>query len=340
VKRRSAGPARCQSRATVYKPRVEADPALAIMMAPPLGLVLATVWGLVWGSFFNVAAYRLADAALADESETWLGSALHALRSLKRLFHPPSACPRCHHAIRWFHNVPLVGWLALRGRCYDCGAPISAIYPAVELVAGVLAAAVYQRFVVDEPAPPLLQLARFMVYFYFSGALFVLAIIDAETTLLPLAITLPAIPFFFLCGRALDVMGAHSIPTGDQVSTVEALAGFGVGFGSLFLLRHGYKLLTGREGLGGGDEMLVGLVGALLGWRALPVTLFVGATLGTLIAVPSLLLARRRADQGPAPSLRHVEVPFGPFLASAAMVYLLFGKELWGALEGWVNGGS
>ncbi len=313
----------------MYNLAVQDDPALAMMMSPPLGLVLAAMWGMIWGSFFNVAAYRLASAALEDESETWLGSARHALRSLGRLLHPPSACPSCGHAIRWYDNVPILGWLALRGRCRDCQAPISAMYPAVEALSGLLAAAVYQRWAVELPgATPIAQIAHFLVYFYFAGALLVLSLIDAETTLLPLAITLPAIPFYFLCGRALH-----------DISTVDALLGFLLGFGSLFLLRNGYRLVTGREGLGGGDEMLVGMVGALLGWRALPVTLFFGATLGTLVSVPSILLARRRepAQEGE-PALRHVEVPFGPFLATAAMVYLLFGKDLQRALESWVIG--
>lgn len=304
------------------------DP-LAILLQPPLGLVFAAIWGLLWGSFFNVATYRLGDAALADESATWFGSALQGLKALRSLFYPPSRCPACRHVIRARDNIPLCGWLLLRGRCRDCHAPISAIYPAVELVSGLLAVAIFQRFVVEEPAPHLLQLERFFVYFFFAGALFVLSLIDAETTLLPLSITLPAIPAYFLAGRALH-----------DVSTLDALIGFGVGFGSLFLLRNGYKLATGRDGLGGGDEMLVGLVGALLGWRALPITLFLGSTLGVFVAVPSLLWARRGAT-GAAnqTSLRHTEVPFGPFLAAGALIYLLFDKVLGVLFYQWVTGG-
>lgn len=300
------------------------------MLQPPLGLILAAVWGLLWGSFFNVAVFRLADAAMADESPTWFGSAWQGLKSLTKLFHPPSRCPACGHGIRARDNLPLLGWLLLRGRCRDCGGPISAIYPAVEAVSGLLAVAVFQRFVVDEPAAPLLQLERFFVYFYFSGALLVLSLIDAETSLLPLAITLPAIPGYFLAGRALH-----------DVSTVDALVGFCVGFGSLFLLRNGYKLVTGRDGLGDADEMLVGMIGALLGWRALPFTLFLGATLGIFVSVPALWWARRGAPaaegEAPSPSLRHTAVPFGPFLATGALLYLFFGKALWLVLEGQVT---
>src|SRR5262249_11018368 len=114
------------------------------------------------------------------------------------------------------------------------------------------------------------------------------------------------------------------------------------GFGSLFLLRHGYRLATGREGLGGGDELLTALAGSLLGWRALPVMLFVGAVAGTLVSVPLLLWQRRRSP-APAegePALRHVELPFGPFLAFGAAVYLFFGRALWAWLADWALGPS
>jgi leader peptidase (prepilin peptidase)/N-methyltransferase len=299
------------------------------LLRGPGGAACAVVWGLLWGSFFNVAVHRLGSAAAEDESETWLGSARAALASLGRLFRPPSHCPHCRAPIRWYDNLPVAGWLLLRGRCRDCRAPISPRYPLVEAASGALAAAVWYRFVLLEPAPASLQLSRFLVYFFFAGALVVLTLIDLETMLLPLAVTLPAIPAFFLAGRALH-----------DVSTTDALVGLAVGFGALFLLRNGYKLATGRDGLGGGDELLTALVGGLLGWRALPVTLFLGAVCGTLVSVP-LVLLRRRARPAPAdgePPLRHVEVPFGPFLAFGAAIYLFFGRALWAWIVAWTLG--
>ncbi|MSP61129.1 MAG: prepilin peptidase [Myxococcales bacterium] len=307
---------------------MEFEDPIALLVRTPAGLVFAGLWGAIWGSFFNVAVYRIGAAAEEDDSATWLGSARQGLSSLRRLVHPPSRCPGCGSGIRWYDNVPVLGWVLLRGRCRDCKIPISPIYPAVELASVVLAVAIFQRFVIDEPAAPVVQLSRFFVYFFFSGTLLVLSLIDGDTMLLPLAITLPSIPAFFLAGRALP-----------DVAATDALLGAGVGFGGLFLLRHGYRLITGREGLGGGDEMLVAIVGALLGWRALPFTLFVGASLGILCAVPVLILARLGRPPGEGdPSLRHAEVPFGPFLASAAMIYLFFGRWLWAALNAWVIG--
>ena len=312
------------------------DP-LRELLSPPLGPLLAALWGALWGSFFNVAVGRLAAAAEEDESETWLGSARHALSSLRCLATPPSSCPRCRHPIRWHDNLPILGWVLLGGRCRDCRLPISPLYPLVELAGSLIALDIFHRFVIAEPAPPLLQLSRFLVYFFFVGALLVLTLIDVETTLLPLSITLPGIPAFFLAGRLLP-----------DVDTVDALLGLGLGFGLLWLLRNGYFWLTGREGLGGGDEMLLGLIGGLLGWRALPPTLFLGAMSGLLVAVPALMVARARGradgegaapedDEG-APALRHVEVPFGPFLALGAVIYLFAGRWIWGLLVDQVTG--
>jgi leader peptidase (prepilin peptidase)/N-methyltransferase len=338
--------------------------ALEMLFRPPLGWVVAGLWGALWGSFFNVAIYRLGreDA------------------SLRSLLHPPSHCPSCGTTIRAYDNVPLLGWLLLRGRCRTCHARISVRYPAIELAGVGAALAVYHAFAVGMPSAMPLMLCRFLLYFFFVGTLLVLAIIDLDTMLLPEAITLPAIPFFFLAGRFLP-----------DVSLLDATIGLLVGFGALKGLQLGYAALTGREGLGGGDAMLMALVGGFLGWQSLPVTLGLGATFGTLVSLPLLLLQRRRGlatgstlprpevsprldtssardgfavslrprspasqedgsatgsalpedartqEDDPAEAdvpLRHVEVPFGPFLVAAALCYLFFAR----AVRAWLLG--
>src|SRR2546428_7236360 len=240
---------------------------LALLLSPPLGWVVTTVFGALWGSFFNVAIYRL-------------GQEEARLRDLVR---PPSHCPRCKTPIRARDNVPLFGWLLLRGRCRACGAPISIRYPLVEFAGAAIGAAVYAKFIAGGGEPPARALARFLVEFLFVGTLFVLAAIDLETMLLPEAITLPSIPLFFLLGRFL----------GD-VPLADAAIGALVGFGGLKAIEWGYRRATGREGMGGGDAMLMAIIGGFLGWKALPFTMGLGAVFGTLVTVPLLLVARRR----------------------------------------------
>lgn len=307
------------------------EASLNTLFAPPLGYLLAGVWGALWGSFFNVAIHRLAreDA------------------SLRSLLGPPSHCPACGSPIRARDNIPLLGWLLLGGRCRDCATSIPVRYPLVEALGVLASLAVYHRFVVLMPAAPPIMLCRFFIYFFFVGTLLVLALIDLDTMLLPEAITFPAIPFFFLAGRVFH-----------DVSLVDAAVGLTVGFGALKGLQLGYAALTGREGLGGGDAMLMALVGGFLGWQSLPVTLGVGATLGTLVSVPLLWLRRRTPDSDPAPPsappsdptdgthptdgteaerdvpLRHVEVPFGPFLVAAALCHLFFARAAYAWLVG------
>jgi leader peptidase (prepilin peptidase)/N-methyltransferase len=304
------------------------DSPLAALVLPPFGWVLAALWGALWGSFFNVAIYRLGAAAMADESETWWGAAKAGLSSLRTLFRPPSHCPKCKTPIRWFDNIPVFGWLLLAGKCRTCKAPIAVRYPLIEALSAGIAVAVYARFVAGEPLALSFLLARFFVYYFFCGVLLVLTVIDLETMFLPLAITLPSLPGFFLAGRALN-----------EVSLTDAAIGLGVGFGIFFLLRITWKLVFKREGLGGGDEMLVGMIGGLLGWRALPFVLFLGAMLGTLTVLPILLVKRSRAakvDQKDRPKVLGVEVPFGPFLAAAGAIYLFFAPSLWRLLNLWL----
>ncbi len=264
---------------------------IASQLHAPVAVVVAGLWGLLWGSFGNVCIHRVP-----------LGQSV---------VRPASHCPHCQKEIAWFDNVPVLGWLMLRGRCRQCAAPISALYPLFELLGGVLAVVLYLRFVAlgGETSPPLL-LAQFLVYFGFALTLAVLSVIDWQLLLLPDRITLPAIPLFYVLGRVLGDIG-----------WVEALIGSAVGYLLIRAVSDGYYYLTGREGLGYGDGKLLALIGALLGWQALPWTLLMGSVSACLISFP-LLLWRRRAGQEIV-ELRQTPVPFGPFLSLGALAYLL-----------------
>lgn len=264
---------------------------IASQLHAPVAVVVAGLWGLLWGSFGNVCIHRVP-----------LGQSV---------VRPASHCPHCQKEIAWFDNVPVLGWLMLRGRCRQCAAPISALYPLFELLGGVLAVVLYLRFVAlgGETSPPLL-LAQFLVYFGFALTLAVLSVIDWQLLLLPDRITLPAIPLFYVLGRVLGDIG-----------WLDALIGSAVGYLLIRAVSDGYYYLTGREGLGYGDGKLLALIGALLGWQALPWTLLMGSVSACLISFP-LLLWRRRAGQEIV-ELRQTPVPFGPFLSLGALAYLL-----------------
>ena len=261
---------------------------LSAWLRSPGGLAVACLWGAIWGSFANVCIHRIP-----------LGQSIVL---------PASHCPSCKADIAWYDNFPIVSWLLLRGRCRRCQAVIGVRYPLVELVLLLLAAAIYARFVLSEGGPLAIVLSRFVTYFFFATTLVVLSAIDLQTQLLPDRITYPAIPLFFVLGRIYG----HTTLTDTALDLV-------AGYVVVWVIATAYRYLKGREGLGLGDAKLLSLIGGLLGWHALPWTLFFGSVSGLLLALPVLLFRRRGADG----ALLHAEVPFGPFLSLAALVYTL-----------------
>lgn len=267
----------------------EVDSPLALLVLPPWGWLLAGVIGALWGSFFNVA--------------------IHRLGLYESVVRPRSRCPRCSTPIAARDNLPILGWMLLGGKCRSCRLPISARYPLVEAGAAGLALAVYWRFVATGEGDAVALAARFLVYFAFVGTLVVISGVDLEHKIIPDTITYPAIPAFFLCGLVLR-----------DVAPLDLVLGMAAGYGAVAVTAETAWWLLGREGIGYGDAKLLALVGALLGWRAVALTFFGGAIVGLVVLLP-VIVARRGRIVG-------VEVPYGPFLAAAAALYLMFGRDL------------
>jgi leader peptidase (prepilin peptidase)/N-methyltransferase len=239
---------------------------------------------------------------------------------------PRSRCPRCKSPIAWYDNIPLLSWLLLRGRCRNCGLPISPRYPLVELITGVLAVAVVRHVGVNWAA---------LGFFAFVAALVALAYIDLDTWLLPHQITWP-----------LLAAGLVSPLWNRGLTFLEAVIGAAAGFAAFAAIAlFGEKVLK-RETMGWGDVWLLAGIGAWLGWPALLPVVLLSAVQGAVVG--SILIAVRRdpdpppPTEGPAPAEpaasdedwvppKHA-VPYGPFLSLAALEYLFFGDRL---VSGW-----
>ena len=240
---------------------------------------LAFIFGACIGSFLNVCIYRI-PAALS-------------------IVHPGSSCPRCKAMIPFYDNIPILSYLLLRGKCRNCGAPIAIRYPFVELLGGLFALACALSF-----GPTL----HGLVVFAFIATLTVVTFIDLDHRIIPDTISLPGIPIFFLAALAIP-----------SITWQASAIGIVAGGGSLFAVAWGYQLMTGREGMGGGDIKLLAMIGAMVGWQGILFTLFAASAIGTIVG----LLAMVRSGKG-----MRLAIPFGPFLAMGAVIYLFFGKAL------------
>lgn len=241
--------------------------------------ITAFIFGACIGSFLNVCIYRIPEG--------------------KSIAHPPSSCPTCGTAIRFYDNIPILSYLLLRGRCRRCRAPIPLRYPMVEALTGMAAVALVMKFDLTWAAG---------VYFVFVALLLVITFIDIDHQIIPDRLSLPGIPLFF--GLAFGI---------PQVTWQASLLGILAGGGILYLVAVGYQLATGRDGMGGGDIKLLAMIGALIGWQGILFTIFFSSLSGTLVglglALPTGGSLKRR-------------LPFGPFLAAGAIAYVFFGPEL------------
>jgi leader peptidase (prepilin peptidase)/N-methyltransferase len=280
------------------------------MMAPlPDGVfaALAALLGLIVGSFLNVVIHRLPKMMEAE----WAAQAAEIEgreappQARYNLLTPPSQCPSCGQRIGALQNIPVVSYLALRGRCRQCAAPISARYPAVEALTGALSWWVAAHFGWGLAGAGALLL---------TWTLVALSFIDADTTLLPDSMTLPLL----WLGLLLNLHGTYA-------PLAEAVIGACAGYLVLWLVYWAFKLATGREGMGYGDFKLLAALGAWLGWTMLLPIVLISSVAGAIIGVGLLVLARRG---------RNVPIPFGPYLAIAGFIALLYGRPIAAAM-GW-----
>ncbi len=241
--------------------------------------IFVFVFGTILGSFLNVCIYRLP-----------LG---------KSIVFPPSACPQCDRKIKAYHNIPIISYLLLAGRCRSCGLPISFRYPLVELMTGLSALAVFNKSGLT---------AEGIFLFAFIAALIVVVFIDLDHWIIPDIITLPGIVITFLASVFIQGM-----------SWKASLLGIVFGGGSLYVVAVGYKLLTGVEGLGGGDVKLLAMIGAWCGWVGVFFTILVSSAAGTLVGFVVMAVYHKNMK---------VAIPYGPFLALGAILYVFFGPEL------------
>lgn len=266
-----------------------------------LAVIVFFVLGLLIGSFLNVVIHRLPimlERAWKQEYKELQGEAVQDTAAFN-LMVPRSRCPHCNHAITWYENIPLISYLALRGRCSACKKRVSLRYPLVELCTGLLFAWCGHRWGLTVAA---------LAWSGFAAALVALTLIDWDTTLLPDDITLPLV----WAGLIAAYWGISG------VSLASALWGAIAGYLSLWSVYWLFKLATGKEGMGYGDFKLLAGLGAWFGWEALLPIILISSIIGTVIGI-ALKLNSKLREGG--------YIPFGPFLAGAGLVTLLMGAN-------------
>lgn len=261
------------------------------------------IFGLLVGSFLNVVIYRLPKMLERDwqiDAAQVLGTASETDRvdTSFNLAQPRSQCPGCGTQVKAIDNIPIVSFVLLRGRCGQCQNPISLQYPAIELTTGLVTLFLIHHFGLSSVA----VLACLLTY-----ALIALSTIDYRTTLLPDSITLP----FLWLGLLANINGTFT----DLTS---AVVGAMAGYLSLWSVYWGFKLLTGKDGMGFGDFKLLGLLGAWLGWQMLPIIIVLSSLAGAIIGLSLIALGRDKDHP----------IPFGPYLAIAGWTALIWGESL------------
>ena len=278
------------------------DQLLTTLNQNPALLVTTTlILGLLVGSFLNVVIHRLPQMMEQDwkqQCAVLLDQAPPAEQKLT-LSTPNSSCPKCGHQIKPWENIPVISYLFLRGKCSACSNPISIRYPIVEAITGLLSVAVIAHFGLNANGGLALLL---------TWCLIALTMIDADTQLLPDNITLP-----------LLWLGLIANYFGIFTNLGTALWGAVFGYLSLWSVYWLFKLLTGKEGMGYGDFKLLAALGAWMGWQMLPVIILLSSVVGAVIGIT--MIALRGKD-------KNIPIPFGPYLAIAGWIALLFGNDI------------
>lgn len=272
-----------------------------LQASPAFFIALATILGLLIGSFLNVVIYRLPKMLERD----WQSQCAELKGEppppgpVFNLMLPRSACPGCGASINALKNIPIVSYLFLRGRCAECGINISKRYPLVEALSGLLAGLMAWHFGFSFTA---------LAAMIFCWALLALTFIDLDTQLLPDNITLP------LLWLGLFI-NAHEIFSDLKSAVFGAIAGYL----ALWSVYWGFKLLTKKEGMGYGDFKLLGAIGAWLGWQMLPLVILLSSFVGAVVGLSLIVFTRHG---------RNIPIPFGPYLAGGGFIALLWGNQL------------
>jgi len=284
------------------------EQTLAFFQQSPTAFnVFVVILSLIIGSFLNVVIYRLPKMMhnnwylecrefLADEVKNIPPQEMTQLTLSK----PDSTCPHCQHKIRFYENVPVISWLLLRGKCSQCKNNISIRYPLVEATTALLSFVIANQFGASFETLLLLIL---------TWGLVCLTLIDFDHMLLPDQIVMPLL----WLGLLVNI-------TGTFVPLSEAVIGAAVGYMSLFSVFWLFKLLTGKEGMGHGDFKLFALFGAWAGWQLLPVLILMASVVGAVIGISLMLFKNHKREQA---------IPFGPYLAVAGWITLLWGEGIW-----------
>lgn len=277
--------------------------ALELLSSSPTLLVgLSILLGLLIGSFLNVVIYRLPvimERSWKQEAREILDLPAEEDGTIFNLVTPRSRCPKCHHAIAWYENIPVISWLVLKGQCRDCKTPISKRYPIIELSSGILAGLCAWHFGYG----PWLAFTLFATWTLLAAAM-----IDADTTLLPDSMTYPLL----WAGLLAAMIGV------SPVSLPDAVAGAMAGYLSLWSVYWLFKLLTGKEGMGYGDFKLLAALGVWTGWQYLPLIILLSSVVGLVFTLVAMLLGGEKRTQ----------IPFGPYLAAAGWIALLWGDTI------------
>jgi leader peptidase (prepilin peptidase) / N-methyltransferase len=242
-------------------------------------LFFGFVLGTIIGSFLNVCIHRIPQG--------------------ESIVTPPSRCPRCKTSIHFYDNIPLVSFIILQGRCRKCHAPISPRYPLVEFLMGLFSLMLLLRFGIS---------TLYLIYLAFFASLTLVSFIDLPYRIIPDVISLPGIGIGVICSLL------H-----PQLSVKDSLIGVLLGGGTLYTVASVYRLITKREGMGGGDVKLLAMIGAFIGWKGVLFTILCSSFVGTVVGVILMLVSS--ADSKYA-------VPFGPFLSIGAVIYVLWGEAL------------
>lgn len=274
---------------------------------PALFISTVAIISLLVGSFLNVVIYRLPimmEREWQQEYQAYFSpDASTAAAEQFNLALPRSRCPKCQAAIKAYDNIPVISWLMLGGKCRSCKAPISARYPAIEALTALLSATVAWQLGFGLPA---------LLLIVVTWVLIALTFIDIDKMLLPDQLTLPLLWLALL----------FSLTDSAMVNPAQAIVGAACGYLSLWSVYWLFKLLTGKEGMGYGDFKLMAVFGALLGWQQLPLIILLSSVVGAVVGI--LLLSIQGKDKA-------TPIPFGPYIAAAGWIALLWGEHLTGA---------